>query len=573
MRGKKISFKFIMLISYTVILVLTLSIYSFRSFSISEKAVTNIAHENMQKLIEAKNEILDMSFAGIREASLNLLVDEELYKIFSEMDWENSVSLGETDDDIKGILQKYFYSYQQIASVFLITDVYTFGYGDKDVIYGESFFESDLYEKVEKLEGRTFFAPMRNGYFSMLRLGNFMVSEEEGRIRGLADSSQMPVLVIGFKETVFREEMQNLLPQEEAEYMVLSEDGTIISHSDRSQIGSHYENKKGKSWKEEMLQQKKDMIICQDVSEVTGWTTAVTMSKNMLMKDILSEVSRDLLFVLLLAAVIGGMVALLITHKINGSIHQMVKIVERMGKGDFEGKVKNTGVSEFDYLVKSFNDMGAKLKSLIEENFLIKIRQQESEIAILNTQLNPHFLQNTLNVIQMSNLTGNKNETGKMIVALSRMLHYTMDNREEMKVLREDMDWLNQYIFIMKCRYGNEFRIDCAIEEEIMDQMVPKLFLQPILENSILHAFKEKETGGIITVTGKQGKGQMIFTVEDNGDGMEEEKIWHFFEDSSDSIGIKNVYARLCLIYKRDDLFEVESRPGYGTKTTIYIPL
>lgn len=564
MRKGKISFKIILLIWYTAVILLTLGLYSFRSFSISEKAVTELAHENMQQLIEAKNEILDMSFAGIREASLNLLVDEELYKIFNELDWENPIITGDVNDDVKDILQKYFFSYRQIASVFLLTDVFTFGYGEKDVIYGKNFFESELYRKVERLEGGIFFAPMQDGYFSMMRLANLMVSEQSGRLRGL-ENGHIPVLIIGFKESVFRNEIQELIPKEEAEYMVVSEDGTIVSHSNRSLVGTNYEHSD--------LLDGDGNIVCEDISEVTGWTTVVRMSKNMLMKDILAQISRDLLLFLIVVLVVGVLIVFFVTNMITGSISQIVHAVGRMGEGDFDGKARETGISELDYLVKSFNDMRVRLKQLIEENFLIKIRQQESEIAILNTQLNPHFLQNTLNVIQMSNLNGNKNETGKMIVALSRMLHYTMDNREEMKLLREDMEWLKQYIFIMKCRYGNEFQVHCVIDESIMEQPVPKLFLQPILENSILHAFQQKETGGVITITGKQEKARMVFTVEDNGDGMEEEQVRQFFSDASNSIGIKNVYARLCLIYKRDDLFMMESSLGHGTKTTISIPL
>lgn len=564
MRKKKISFRVILLISYTAVMLLTLAIYSFRSFSISERTVTKLAHENMQQLIEAKNEILDMSFSGIKEASLNLLVDEELYEIFDELNWKNPVLLEEANDDIKDILQKYFFSYPQVSSVFLMTDVFTFGYGEKAVIYGRNFFESDLYQQVKELEGGVLFSPMEDGYFSMMRLANLMVSEQSGKLHGL-DNDHMPVLVIGFKESVYRDEIQELLPETEAEYMVASEDGIIVSHSNRSMIGENVKDCAAFGGNE--------VIVCKTDSKVTGWTTIVGMSKNMLMKDILSEVSRDLLLFLIVAIAVGILIGFFVTNVITGLINQIVHAVGRMGKGDFDTSVRETEISEFDYLVESFNDMRKRLKQLIEENFLIKIRQQESEIAILNTQLNPHFLQNTLNVIQMSNLNGDKNETGKMIVALSRMLHYTMDNREEMKLLGEDMDWLKQYIFIMKCRYGNEFQVICTIDETILDQPVPKLFLQPILENSILHAFQEKESGGLITITGKREKEQMVFTVEDNGDGMEEAQIRQFFSDASHSIGIKNVYARLCLIYKREDLFHIESRPGHGTKTTIYIPL
>lgn len=295
--------------------------------------------------------------------------------------------------------------------------------------------------------------------------------------------------------------------------------------------------------------------------------------RDMLVRDVILEIRNNLIFFLIFSVLLGSIIAFLLMRQVTDSVYQMIYAVRRMSEGDFDEKIEKNNFPEFDYLVNSFNDMGGKLKQLIEDNYMIRIRQQESELAILNTQLNPHFLQNTLNVIQLSNLNGDQDATGRMIVALSRMLHYTMDNREEMKLLREDMEWLGQYIYVMECRYGNEFQIICQVEDELMDQPVPKLFLQPILENSILHAFQDRESGGVIRISGKREEKQMVFTVEDNGIGMDEKQLRQFFEVSSNSIGIKNVASRLMLIYKRDDLFRMESSPGKGTKTIIAIPL
>lgn len=565
MRGRKPGFKKILIGSYAVIVLFTLGFFSWRSFQVSEKALTKIAHDDMQNLLEARNEILDMSLQGIREASLNLLVDQQLYEIFCDLDWGDTVALLNANEDVKEILQKYFYSYQQISAVSLVTDIYTFGYGNAGFSFDESFFEGDIYKETKQKHGGVLFTPASNGHFSMLRMTDLNSTDEPGRIRGLGGVSPIPVLVIDFKNEVFGDELVPLLYQEESRYMVVTKDGVIVAHSDSSLAGSRVER---------AGEDEKNVIVCRKTSPVTEWTTVVTLSREMLMKDVLADIQKNLLLFLVVSVVFAATVSVFLTNKITGSIDQLIYAVKRMGEGDFDINVKNTNIPEFDYLVTGFNEMSERLRTLIEENYVIKIRQQESQIAILTTQLNPHFLHNTLNVIQLSNLNGNRNETGKMIVALSRMLHYTMDSREEMKLLAEDMGWLNQYIYIMKCRYGHEFQVNCEIEESLLDKPVPKLFIQPILENSILHAFKEKEQWGIIRITGKAApENRMIFTIEDDGDGMDEEQLTRFFENSSESIGIKNVYNRLRLIYKGKSIFQMESRLGVGTKTTINIPV
>lgn len=576
MRQRKMSFRQILMVSYAVVVLLTLGIYGWRSFAISEKAISGIAQDNMQKLIVTKNELLDYSFTGIREASLRLLVDEELYEIFNDTAWEDTVALREAEEDIRSILQKYFYSYSQVVSAYLVMGNNAFGYGDREVMYGQNFYESELCRKAAGMEGGVLFSAVPGNYFVMMRMANLTYIEKSGRLLGLDGDIYRPVLVIGFSDQMYRDEIQPLISAEGAQFMVLDENGRIISGSDPARTGEICEEE----WIGQLAQGRdyvrigrKDYLVCQASSAVTGWKTVVMIPRDMLVRDVVAEIRNNLIFFLVFSVLLGSVIAALLMRRIMDSVYQMIQAVERMSGGDFDEKVGNTNFPEFDYLVNSFNDMGCKLKQLIEDNYMIRIRQQESELAILNTQLNPHFLQNTLNVIQLSNLNGDQEATGRMIVALSRMLHYTMDNREEMKMLREDMEWLRQYIYIMECRYGNEFQIICEMEEGILDYPVPKLFLQPILENSILHAFKDRESGGAVCITGRRDGERMVFVVEDNGAGMEESELSRFYDTSSASIGIKNVYSRLKLIYKRDDLFEMESSPGKGTRTTITIPL
>ncbi|MNO72570.1 Sensor histidine kinase YpdA [compost metagenome] len=559
--------------------------------------MVKMAQDNVHQLITSKNKILDMSFSGIREQTLNLLVDKELYHLFERMDFNNDIGLIEADKQVKELLQKYFYSYKQIASVVLVTEDRTFGYWNDDITFDQSFFNSEIYRMADEKKGGSFYLPTynynkamgkkgldqpdnpREMIFSLVRVANFTYINKQYATQKLNRFTLNPTLVISFTDATYRSELQSLALPDGSEYRILDANGQVVSHSDATLIGKKYNS----SWIYPLIEREsgvdylridgKDTVISYDTSAATGWTTMVTIPRSSLLKDVLRKISNDILLFSGIALVVALSLSLMLTRKFTGSLNQVLQAIKNVSTGDFNVTAKYTNIPEFDYMVDNFNEMSTQIKKLIDENYLTKIRQRESEIAILTTQLNPHFLYNTLNVIQLANLNGEYEKTGEMIVALSRMLNYTADNRKEMKPLHEDLAWLNQYIYIMKCRYDDEFEVEWSMDEEMMDLRVPKLFIQPILENSILHAFNHRDTGGIIRITGQLIENGMVFIVEDNGDGMNEEQIATFFENINDRIGIKNVYQRLQLIYGQSVQFEVTSQLGKGTKTTIIIPI
>ena len=593
---KKISLKKLLVISYGVLILFVLAIFGWRSYLISANELLDMAQENICRLIDDRNRIQDMTFGGIEEASQRVLVDKEIYELLDTVNLNNQVALAEANEELAAILQRYFMGYDQIISVALVTEAYTFGYWTDSVTFGPNFLDSSLYQKAAAQEGRTFYAPTYNYYavssgkqlennsqnmvLSMIRVADFLMAEDSGKLHPLNRFEKEPALIISFRDSIYRQEMQALTSEEGAEYVVFDGDRNVVSHSRQQFIGERYQE----TWaQEEALGERgslfadvegKPSLVCYASSDRTGWLSAVMIPREALLHEVLGEIRGNIIVIALLSLILSIGISAALMHYVTGTLQQMVVEAERLGKGEFDGKRIQTGIREFARLADSLHETGKRLKRLIKENYVIKIRQQENEIAILTTQLNPHFLSNTLNIIQMANLTGDRRKTGKMIVALSRMLNYTMYNREEMKLLRDDMEWLEQYIFIMNCRYDNEFEIMCRMDEDIMEELVPKLFLQPILENSILHAFTDKETGGRITITGKRDgeSGKLLFEVEDNGAGMSETQVAGFFKESSGAIGIKNVYQRLRLIYGEDCEFEIKSRIGYGTRTVIRIP-
>ena len=159
-----------------------------------------------------------------------------------------------------------------------------------------------------------------------------------------------------------------------------------------------------------------------------------------------------------------------------------------------------------------------------------------------------------------------------MIVNLSRMLHYTSHHTGLYELLKNDMEWMERYLYIMKIRFADKFKVEVNIPDEMMEMQVPKLFLQPFVENAIVHGFKDIQEDGLLEISAEYEGENVVFYIEDNGCGMTEEKIDEMKNGSTESIGIANVNQRLKILYGEQYGVECHSQINEGTMIRIVIP-
>lgn len=239
---------------------------------------------------------------------------------------------------------------------------------------------------------------------------------------------------------------------------------------------------------------------------------------------------------------------------------------------------------EVGSLAKAFNIMAEDIRTYIgqvNEKMQIENELKNTELKMLQSQINPHFLFNTLNCIAQNAMLEEADNTYGLILTVSSMLRYNLRQLDKPVMLRKELENLEKYIYIQNARYGDkiEFRIG-EIEEEVLDLMIPCLTIQPIVENSVIHGLEGIERRGIISIEAKVEGEAVGIVIADNGTGMEEEllqKIRNLTETQeeikghSTGIGIKNVIYRMRLFYG-EDVFHIESRPGEGTRITLNIP-
>ena len=312
-------------------------------------------------------------------------------------------------------------------------------------------------------------------------------------------------------------------------------------------------------------------------SEKTGWTVVDCTN----VKELLSK-SRQAQSVYVLTAIILVIVALLFSRfmarSITLPIQKLRDSMKKVQEGDFSvSDVVVDSKNEIGSLTKSFDVMTHRIHELMEQNVHEQEEKRRSELKALQSQINPHFLYNTLDsIIWMAE--GKKNEEVVLMTAsLARLLRQSISNEDEVVPIANEVEYARGYLTIQKMRYKDKLEFQIEVDSSILYIPLIKLVLQPIIENAIYHGLKYKESKGLLIVKGFMKDGNAVLQVIDDGVGMDEETLAHIYDKHkvnyhSNGVGVYNVQKRLKLYYGEDYGITYTSEVGKGTTATITIP-
>lgn len=266
-------------------------------------------------------------------------------------------------------------------------------------------------------------------------------------------------------------------------------------------------------------------------------------------------------------------------NSIVNPVHAVAEGMEKLVNNDLNVQVQPMGQPEIQNLIVSFNQMVLSLKNMLDVNAEAQRRKHRAEIQALQSQINPHFIVNTLNSIRFMAQVAGYAGIQKMAESLIKIVSCSFRSNISFYTLREELDVLDSYVYLMRIRYADSFEVSYDIAEDCLDYMLPRLLLQPVVENSITHGFAEMEEElGQINVTARREGETLCLTVRDNGCGMSQEQIEQILHgrartaDDNTSIGLKNVLARIRLNFGGKAQMEITSEPQKYTQTVIRLP-
>ena len=279
------------------------------------------------------------------------------------------------------------------------------------------------------------------------------------------------------------------------------------------------------------------------------------------------------------AVFIAGYMTIRATRSITIPIRELCDMTEKVAEGDFSVRTEKADLDEIGVLSQSFNDMTEEIGTLVE---VIKTQQENlhlTETKLLQAQINPHFLYNTLDTIVWLAEEHKTDEVVNMVTALSSFFRTTLSKGRDFITVEEEESHIRSYLKIQQFRYQDILDYSIEIDEELREFVLPKLTLQPLVENALYHGIKNKRGKGMIRITGKKDGENIIFKVHDNGKGMTEEKLFELrsnmrkkkLDNNVNSFGVINVNQRLRHYYGKEYGLSYVSRQDEGTEVTVLV--
>lgn len=364
----------------------------------------------------------------------------------------------------------------------------------------------------------------------------------------------------------------------DSELHIVSEQGEIIASNSGAERGSLISEK----WISELSKEAKgsfiddtkahEELITYTRVKDSNWFIVQSMPYASIMENYESVTS----FVWLLAILIilsFVLISFYFVSIVTKPIHDLV----RVAGGDLKARYTGSGSVEMVRLGQSFNLMTDQVQELIDKHKMQEVEKRKAEFAALQSQINPHFLINTLNSIKYMALISKADNIRNMTHALTRLLASSFNRGGLLTTIEEEVEHLHHYLYIMEIRFGRPIEVNWDIDPEITDHYLLKLLLQPILENSIIHGLSEVDYPGRIEVTIKAEAEDLLIIIADNGAGMPEDAMIQSDDRTPvykfSGMGNRNVHRRIQLHYGDRYGLTYESNDPQGTRVKITLPL
>ncbi|MGN1142374.1 MAG: sensor histidine kinase [Oliverpabstia sp.] len=435
------------------------------------------------------------------------------------------------------------------------------------------------YEKIDKESKKLILIPTHEtGYFRGMNDPVFTVARNYFDLRGnVGNTPYVGTLFVDVTPKCLEQILRTVRFDSGESVYVINEQGDCF-YSNLSQ-------KTGRNVSEEIASMKdtENQLILQSDANVYGLKLVVVMNTEMAFQKIRSM--QHMMYFILGASIVMLLISsVFFSKRLTNPIRNMMRQMEKVETGNFDIQLPVNSRDEIGVLSQRFNQMSVALKKYINEVYVAQIKQNEAELTALKSQIYPHFLYNTLEIIRMTALEDGESKVSEMIEALSEQIHYLIGPVQDFVPLEKEIDIIRKYVYLLNCRITGKVQLSIATDY-VGEVMVPRLILQPIVENAYVHGIKPKKGKGSIMIEARIHDGILEISVMDSGVGMDEtalEKIHRLLEGNEpgikneynwQSIGLKNVHDRMRYLYGEQYGIRVTSTLKVGTMVRLLIPV
>ncbi|MEH7383268.1 sensor histidine kinase [Bacillus sp. JJ1533] len=323
-----------------------------------------------------------------------------------------------------------------------------------------------------------------------------------------------------------------------------------------------------------------DYMMVYNESSYSGVKTIMLTPHTVVFSEV-NQLRRMIMVVVIIGILISLLLGFLLSKPLVQSIYQLRKAMDKVQKGNFSQRVEIASNDEIGQLGKGFNHMISEIDRLVSEVYKTGLREKEAEVRALQSQMNPHFLYNTLESINMLAITKGNLDVSDMVASLGRLLRYTIDHSSKVVSLKEELQFIRSYISIQKVRMGERLHYVEEIDTSLYNALLPKLVLQPLVENAIIHGLSSN--GGTIFIKVSSEARHITIKVKDNGQGMTKERLTELkrlienqqytSSEKHNGIALSNVHERIQLLYGKQYGLQIDGGVQEGFSVILTFPI
>ncbi len=560
-----------------------------RSKTALEKQITERTLISMNSVVQ----YMDLTLQGLMEMSAMISNDKLLVNIFEQASSQPSV------EDIL--------NFQQAAKQLTIISIVNKALMQISILHNQSglLISSNAYGHIQDASGEVWFRRTVEAAGAAVivrhdedsrQFADYMGKDDNldtfhiMRMMNLYGNNRSAnVLLLSVNKSYFDEIIRNMLPTPAAQAFLLDERGQLIAHSNpSSEIPAFLQSALlDDQWDSLSSGGTDSQLAIRVSSEHSLWTLVLLQPEKEIYRDT-RQTQLYTVFMMITSTAFAVGIAWMLYRSIASPIKSLIAGMVQFRKGNMDTRISHGRKDEFGYLMDSFNALATDQKHLIKDVYEQQLKANKAEMKVMQGQMNPHFLYNTLDSIYSLAVAEEANGIGEMIYNLSRFFRISMDKGRDSFSLGESLEHIKSYMLVQQIRFRNTLTLDIQAEPAALRYMLPKLLLQPLVENAILHGLERKTGPKLLQLIAQLNEDGLLLTVKDNGAGIKAERLSYIREELSkgavwnareigeegpaDLFALRNVAARLGLHYANQARLDIHSLEGEGTTVSIFIP-
>ena len=570
-----------MVLSNIVVALIPFLIFSIVSGFVFLDHAQKTAEEHSVQLIHQVSNSMDVYVETI-EKMVNYIQLELQDTPFFTMETEGASGWESETDYIRSVLENVANSHREVAGIFIATkeDLYVstgMSRISRDPFQNERWYReaSENPEEIQLISvvtGRNIVTNRSYSIDDVFSLAKAVQDPETGEVLG--------VILLDIRHDIIQSSINGVTIGEKGFVFVMDQEDNIV-YTPVNGIVYRVNPKWVKAMEPMSVQiQGGSYQIRSELSPYTGWRTVGVFS----MDEVMSSVNT-IVYILFTCVIISLVLVVIVSFKfsrtLTNPIFKLKRLMKQAESGDLTVRFNFQHNDEIGELGQSFNHMIARIDQLIQMVYVEQENKRTAEMKSLQEQIKPHFLYNTLDTISWMARDYDAEDIVRLVDALTNMFRIGLSHGKDIITVKEEITHVSNYLYIQKIRYKDKLNYVIHVDESLYAIEVPKLILQPLVENAIYHGVKAKRGGGTITITGVPEGENLVFTVQDNGAGMPQEKVEELNRrmsersvlDEQKSFGLFYIRERIQLCYGKGYGVHVESALGEGTRVTITLPL